>query len=193
MPDDDKADDKKPADDKAKQPAGIPEDEVQRRIDAARAEERQKLEEAKAKEKEEAERLEAEKRGEFEKLAAKEAEKREQAERERDEAKRVAQVACVQVQLRDHLADKHPEYMSNAGDVMNEVAKRLTDDAKPEAVAKLIEEQAKAFVERTPRQKPTGGTPSSPGKNQRAPEGLPPKPKPEARQRRMWAQQNYRG
>lgn len=171
---------------------GIPEDEVQRRITAALEERDRKAAEEKQREKEEREREEAEKRGEFQKVAEQEQAKREQAEEKAAAAERRAQLAEVNVQLRDHLASKHPDYLSNAADIMLHVEKALPADAKPEAVAKLIDEQAKAFVERTPRQKPIGGAPANIGRSNPIPTNVP-KPNPEARRTR-WsalASRNY--
>jgi hypothetical protein len=171
---------------------GIPEDEVQRRITAALEERDRKAADEKQKETEERERAEAEKRGEFQKVAEQEQTKREAAEQKAAEAERRAQLAEVNVSLRDHLASKHPDYLSNAADIMLHVEKTLAPDAKPDAVAKLIEEQAKAFVERTPRQKPIGGAPPAPTRGNRIPENLPAKPSGEARRPR-WSQMTYRG
>jgi dTMP kinase len=173
-------------------PTGLTEEQVQARVEAALAEERKKADATKAKETEERERAEAEKRGEFQKVAEQEQTKREAAEQKAAEAERRAQLAEVNVSLRDHLASKHPDYLSNAADIMLHVEKTLAPDAKPDAVAKLIEEQAKAFVERTPRQKPIGGAPPAPTRGNRIPENLPAKPSGEARRPR-WSQMTYRG
>lgn len=122
---------------------------VEKRLKA----ERDAQEAARKKEEEEKAAEEARRKGEFEKLAADEKAKREKAEAEAAEANRRAQLAEVNIKLRDYLAEKHPDYLANAADIMLHVEKQLKPDAKPEDVAKLIAEQAKAFVERTPKAK----------------------------------------
>jgi hypothetical protein len=71
----------------------------------------------------------------------------------------------VNVALRDHLADKHPDYLANAPDIMLHVEKHLAADAKPADVKKLIEEQSKAFADRTPRKVAAGGGVSASPRN----------------------------
>jgi hypothetical protein len=128
-------------------------DELKAQIDEALKADREAAA-AKAKaDKEAADKLAAEeqakKTGDFEALEKSLKEKASAAERR-------AQIAEVNTQLRDHLADKHPEYLANAADIMLHVKEQLDADAKPEAVAKLIEAQAKAFVDRTPKAKGNG-------------------------------------
>jgi vacuolar-type H+-ATPase subunit E/Vma4 len=136
--------------------------ELQAKIEAAAADAVNRANEAAAdkarKDKEAADAETARKNGEFEKLAEAEREKREAAERR-------AQLAEVNVALRDHLADKHPDYLANAPDIMLHVEKHLAADAKPADVKKLIEEQSKAFADRTPRKVAAGGGVSASPRN----------------------------
>jgi hypothetical protein len=101
------------------------------------------------------ERAEAEKKGEWEKVANDEKSKREQADRR-------AQMAEVNVNLRDHLAEKHADYLPNAADIMLHIERKLAASAKPDDVRKLIEAEAEAFVKRTPRQVNKGGAGAPP-------------------------------
>jgi hypothetical protein len=117
------------------------------------------------KEREAAEAEEAKKRGEWEELATKEQQKRTQAEERAAQAERRAQLAEVNVALRDHLADKHPDYLANAPDIMLHVEKHLAPDAKPTDVAKVIADEAKAFADRTPRKVSSGGGVSASPRN----------------------------
>lgn len=138
-------------------------DKVQAAVDAALSAEREKVK----KEKEEAARKaaedEAKKNGEFEKLADSERQAREKAEQAVAAAERRAQQAEVNIALRDHLATAHPDYASNAPDIMLHVAAKLTPDSKPDDIKKIITDEAKAFVERTPRAV-VKGTPPAPGR-----------------------------
>jgi hypothetical protein len=112
--------------------------------------ERKKRDSDDAKTREEAERKKAEEQGEFQKIAAQADEKREKAEKDRDDALRRAQLAEVNVQLRDYLAhDDRKAFLANAPDIMLHVEKELPADAKPEDVAKLIEKKTAEFIART--------------------------------------------
>lgn len=129
----------------------LSEDELQTRIDAALEKERETHAATAKREKEEAERKTAEEKGEYKTLAEKEKASREASDARAAEAERRAQLAEVNVSLRDHLATKHPEYLANAADIMLHVKDKLAADAKPADVSKLIEAESKAFVDRTPR------------------------------------------
>lgn len=150
-----------PAAPPAKDPKKIEltEDEIQARIDAAVKKRDDDAAKKDADAKAKAEEEEAKKRGEFEKIAATAEEKRKAAEDKAAASERRAQLAEVKGQLHDHLADKHPDYVRNATDIMLHVEKKLPADAKPDDIAKLIEEEAKSFVERTPRASSTSGAP----------------------------------
>lgn len=119
-------------------------EDLEAKLAAARDEERTKLADERQKEKDDAARAEAEKRGEFETIAADEKNKRVAAERR-------AQLAEVNVQLRDHLAANHTEYLANAPDIMLHVASKLDADAKTADIRKAIADESTAFVARTPR------------------------------------------
>lgn len=140
-------------------------------VEAALKAERDKAADEARKAKEAADAEEAKKRGEFEKLAQQEQAKREKAEQRVAEAERKALLADVSVQLRDHLAEKHPEYLTNAPDIFLHVKEKLEDDAEPDAIAKLIADEAKAFAERTGKAK--AGPPAAPSRSSRAPADLP--------------------
>jgi hypothetical protein len=106
---------------------------------------------------------ESKKKGEWEKVATKAQTEAKDAADKAAAAERRAQLAEVNVQLRDHLAEKHADYLANATDIMLHVSSKLAADAKPEAITKLIADEAKAFVERTPRVGAKQGTPPAPG------------------------------
>ena len=87
------------------------------------------------------------------------------------------------VRLRDHLADpanKLDAYLPNAPDIMLHVERALPADAKPEDVAKVIAEQARAFAERTPRAV-KGGAPAPVSRTGPASGSLPARPNIPAR------------
>jgi hypothetical protein len=142
----------------------LSEDELQSRIDAAIEKEREKHQTAAQKEKDEADRKAAEEKGEFKTLAEKERAEREKSDARAAEAERKAQLLEVNLSLRDHLAAKHPEYLANAADIMLHVKDKLAADAKPADITKLIEAEAKAFVERTPRGKVAPPPPAPSGR-----------------------------
>lgn len=142
----------------------LTEDELKSKIDAALELERKKAATDRQKEKEEAERKKAEEQGEYQKVAETERGKREEAERSAAAAERRAQLAEVNISLRDHLAAKHPDYQANAADIMLHVERKLAADAKPDDVKKVIEAEAKGFVERTPRARVTPPPPAPSGR-----------------------------
>lgn len=150
----DKKDDKKTDADKVT----LTKAELKQQIeDALKAEREAAAETArKAKEAADAEALtaEAKKKGDYEAL--------EKAANERTAAaERRAQLAEVNIELRDHLAKTHGDYLANAPDIMLHVQGKLAADAKTVDITKLIAEEAKAFVERTPREKKSGGLPGN--------------------------------
>jgi membrane protein involved in colicin uptake len=163
----------------------LTEAELQQKIadatNAALAAERKKREEADAKALEEGERKKAEEQGEYQKLAEADRAKREAAEQQRDEAIRRAQLAEVNIQLRDYLAaDDRKQFLANAPDIMLHVEKELAPDAKSEDVAKLIEKKTAEFVARTaPAKAGAQGAPSG-GARGKLPAGQgAPAPKPQ--------------
>jgi hypothetical protein len=136
--------------------------ELDARIKAAREEERRKAEEAKKKEKETAEAEEARKRGEFEKLADQEKTKREAAEQERDRLNRENRMLKIERQLAAHLESTHKDYTANAADIMLHVEKKVSAETSDDDVKKIIAEESKAFVERTPRKLANGAPAANP-------------------------------
>lgn len=152
-------------DDKAKQtppPVGLTEEEVQRRIDAALADERRKADEAKQREKEERERAEAEKRGEFEKVAQQEREKREKAEAERDAERLTSRAKDVDLKLRDHLTEHHADYVGAAKWIRSAITFDLkTTDAE---IEKSIKSAVEQYVKDNPRKTTGGGAPANLGR-----------------------------
>lgn len=150
---------------------------------------------AKAKEKADKDKADAEEKAKNEKLLAegqwKELEKKKDLEIQ--EANHRAMLADVNVKLRDHLTAKHPEYLANAVDIMVHIEREVKNDTKPEEVVKIIEAQAKAFVDRTPKAKPAGGLPKTPrGGSGNPVEGNPQNtPTAPARQRFSHLTRNY--
>jgi hypothetical protein len=173
------------ADDKTKGKAGdkgtadqpkkieLTEDELAARIksetEAALNKERTAAADKAKKEKEEADRKKAEEQGEFKTLADKAEEKRLEAERERDAAKLETRKLAVKDQLRDYLAEKHPQYASSARWIMPAIEFDLATDDKD--IAKRIAAAADEYVKDNPRQAGPGGAPGQIGRNQRANEG----------------------
>lgn len=135
----------KPAEDKLT----LTKDELQAQIQAALTADREKREKAEAKAREEAERKAAEEQGKFKELADKE-----RAEKERLAAEvRTLRVAAT---LRDHLAEKHPEYVGTAKYILPLVPA----DADGDELAKAIESAAEQYVKDNPRQAKGGGAPA---------------------------------
>lgn len=156
----------KPSDPPQPKKIELTEDELNARIFAAAEAERKRLADERQREKEEAERKKAEEQGEYQKIAKQEEEKRTAAEQKAAAAERRAQLAEVNIALRDHLAgdDARRAYLNNAPDIMLHVEKALAADAKPEDVAKLIEKETAAFIQRTGAAQGTRGT-GGPGAN----------------------------
>jgi hypothetical protein len=144
-------------------PQPNPEDTVKAAVEVARKQWEVDQQKKAAKEKEDAERKAAEEQGKWKELADKERTDREKATAELSTMHRENQLLKVDRQLRDYLADEtRREYLGNAPDIMLHVEKRLEPDAKPEAVTKLIADEVKAFMDRTPRGLRGNGAPPAP-------------------------------
>lgn len=157
----------------ADEPLTLSKSELQKLIDDNRKEAEQAAENklaAKAqKDREAAEAEEAKKRGEFEKVAEKERARADAAEAKANNLER-------SIKLRDHLAEKHPEYSANAKYILP----MIPTDVEGDDLDKAIANAAKQYVDDNPRTpKNPGGAPPAggnrvpagarlaPGRNQR--------------------------
>jgi hypothetical protein len=183
----------KPADKGKQQDKPAPkytDDDVQQRIDAALKAERDEAKRLADKDKTERERKEAEKRGEFETVATQEKEARITAERERDEARVAARGKDVDILLRDHLADKHPDYITAAKWIRPAIAFDAT--TKDDTLTKRIEEAAESYVKDNPRSTKGGAAPAPTTAAGIRSANLPPKTD-DARGSSRWRSLMYRG
>lgn len=80
-----------------------------------------------------------------------------EAEQRAAAAERKALLKDVEVKLRDYLALNHKEYLGNALDIMLHVEKAVPIDATDALITRIIDAQAKAFVERSKAARGTGG------------------------------------
>lgn len=166
----DKAKDAKP-DPKAKdEPAKLTltEAELQARIDAA-VKSRDEATAAEAKRlKDESDREAARAKGEWEKVAGDEKERANKLDAELATAKLAAKGRDVDLAVRDHLAEKHPEYVA----VAKYVRPLVTYDASTsdEVIAKRVAEAAAQYVKDNPRAKSApAGAPAAPANGLRRP------------------------
>ena len=134
---------------------------VQGKIDSALKADRDAAAKKKKDDDDEAARQKAEKDGEYKKMADQDRAKREAAEAERDAAKLSARRLEVKDTLRDHLAEKHPDYVGVAQYIMPMIAFDLTTDEKE--INKQITDKAAQYVKDNPR-KSTGGPPGNPSR-----------------------------
>lgn len=144
----------KPGDKPEPKKVELTEDELQARMTAAVEADRQKREKADAKEKADREAEEAKKRGEFEKVA-------EQEKARADAAEAKLRRRELQDAVRAHLKKDHAGYEDNDVDVLAHVMANLAPDADEAITKRVIGEQARAFVERTPKAKANVPPPSS--------------------------------
>lgn len=159
----------------------LTEEELQSRIKSALDDQQKKADQKAQKEREDAERKAAEEQGKFKELADKE-----RAEKERLAAEnRTLRVSSA---LRDHLAEKHPEYVGTAKYILPLVPA----DADGDELAKAIESAAEQYVKDNPRQPKSGGGGAQPATQRVAGRGIAQSPQNNDRPARRFSTLNYR-
>lgn len=143
--------------------------QLKAQIDAAVAERDRRAEEKAKKDREAAEAEEAKKRGEFEKVAGAEKDRADKAERE-------VRTLRQSIALRDHLAEKHPDYIGCA----RYIAPLIPADVEGDDLAKAVEKTAAQYVKDNPRQtKGRAGAPDTPPRSRPSDSGANGKPEPQ--------------
>jgi hypothetical protein len=97
-----------------------------------------------------------------------------------DEAEKKALLAEVKGKLTDWLGLNARDFIGNAPDIMLHIERQLSPGAKDGEVARVIEANAKAFIERTKAARGKVGNPVAAGRNRIA--GVPGADNPEDRQ-----------